>query len=121
MRDFKKYKLWIGTIFLVFAFAFLVACSQNDTGLVITNKSIEMNDNKFSGTETHTITLKANDRITLDTRGNVFNVNIIDESGTPMPFFGNSISGSNLSGQIIEDGEHTITIEGSGSFKVSWE
>ena len=121
MLNSKKIKIWISAIFLIVAVSFLVACTQNNTELVITDASIEMNDGKFTGVETHTVKLSANDVIIMDTRGNVFDVLIIDESETPMPFFGKGISGSNLKGTIVEDGEYTITIEGSGRFKISWK
>jgi len=121
MLRIKKIKIMGMAISTVMAIVFLVACTPNDTGLVITDTSVEMNDSNFSGIETHTITLRANDVITVDTKGNVFDILIVDDSGTPMPFSGNGMSGRNLSGRIVEDGEYTITIEGSGRFRVSWE
>ena len=86
---------------------------------MITDTSIEMNNNEFSGIETHTITFAANDVITVDTKENIFDILIVDESGVPMSFFGNGISGRNLRATVIEDGEYMITIEGSGRFRIS--
>ena len=120
MLNTKKLKIMVMAISAVIFVVFLVACTSNDTTLVITDTSIEMNDSEFSGIETHTIMLTANDVITVDTKGNVFDILIVDESGTPMPFFGTGMSGRNLSGRIIEDGEYTITIEGSGRFRIFW-
>ena len=124
--NFKKTKMWIMLVSIIAVAFVLVACSlnpitQNDTGLVITDTSMEMNDRNFLGTETHTVELTANSVITIDTRGNVFDILIVNQSGTPMPFFGNGMSGSNMRGTIPEDGEYTITIEGNGQFSISWE
>jgi len=115
MLILKKFKYMVMAISAIIAVVFLVACSPNTN-----DTSIEMNDRNFSGIETHTITLRANDVIRLNTMGNTFSILIVDESGTPTLFSGDGINGRDLRATVIEDGEYTITIEGSGRFRISW-
>ena len=118
--NFNENKSWIGLICLIAVALFLVACSS-DEGLVITDKRMEMNDSEFSGVVEHSAALAEGDVVTVDTRGNAFDIAIIHESGVPIPLSGNGVSGGNLQHVIVEAGEYMITVEGSGRFSISWE
>lgn len=117
MRHQTKFTLLVVLFLGVIA---TVGCQANPTpGYEFNENVMEMHDLHFSGSVTHTVTLSAGDVITVDTRGNAFNIDIVHESGTSLT------SGIGMTGRfnspITIDGDYLITIEGSGSFRVSWE
>lgn len=98
----------------------LISCQTSRTsGYEFDENVMEMHDPNFSGSTTHTFTLSAGDVLIVDTRGNTFNINIVHESGTSLTY------GIGMTGQfnfpITIDGDYVMTIEGNGSFRVSWE
>jgi len=79
--------------------------------------AVEINDPKFSGTETYTADLKVGDKVTIDTRGNVFDYTLVDEAGTELVSV--NINGF-IGTDINEDGKYTMTVSGKGEFKLTW-
>jgi len=126
--NFKKTKMWLTAISIIVVTFVLVACSLNptsesDTGLVITNNSMVMNDDDFSGTEIHTVALSSGNTVRINTYGNALDISIIHESGEPVWLTGEGMSTTSSRGMsvgIAEGGEHIITVEGNGRFSISW-
>lgn len=102
----------------------MTACSR-ESEIVITRTSMEVADGRFSGTETHTVSLTAGAAVTFDieTRGGSIAISVSDEAGNEI-LRGTGVQGSAISVAIGADGEYTIKIEADshrGSFRVSWE
>lgn len=79
--------------------------------------AVENNDPNFSGTETYTADLKVGDKVTIDTRGNVFDYTLVDEAGTELVTI--EINGT-FGTDIKKDGKYTMTVSGKGEFKLTW-
>jgi len=117
-------KSLVAILIVILTTSLLVACSS-EPRLVITDTSIEMTSNNFTGTESHTVSLAAGSELTfsIDSRRGSLDIIVSDEAG----YFvqgGQGIEGRGLSFTISADGEHTIAITGhsySGSVKVNWE
>ena len=89
-----------------------------------TDFSMEMKYDLFRGTRTRMVTLEAGTVVTVDlvTHNGSLAISFTNESGN-RPFFGNGLTRS-FSFEIIEDGEHTIRVDGEshrGSYKITWE
>jgi len=88
-----------------------------------TDFSMEMSYDLFRGTRKRTVTLEAGMVITVDlvTNGGALAISFTNESGN-RPFFGNGLT-RGFSFEIIEDGDHTIRVDGEshrGSYKIAW-
>ena len=120
----KIARRFIASIILVaFAMLLLTACS-GETALIVSDTSMEMSYNNFSGTETHTVVLEAGTIVTFNmvTRRGTLDISIRDEFGNTA-FSGYGVTGNGMSFRIIESGEYTIRVSGNshmGSFRVSW-
>jgi len=83
----------------------------------IRDLAVEMNDKNFSGTDTQTLELKKDDTVAFDSKGNVFGHKVVDEAGNEI------VSLDNLNGSVTttipKDGTYTITVTGSGDFKLT--
>jgi len=102
----------------------MTACS-GEAELVITDTSMEMTDGRFTGIETHTVSLITGAVVTFDivTRGGSIAISVFDETGSTI-LAGMGVEGAELSVVISADGEYTIKVDGDshrGRVRVSWE
>ena len=85
---------------------FLVGCTNDE-------------DRYVEGVYTDTVFLTAGTRITFDTRGNTFSLDIVNAEGERHPMAGTALTGR-FSAGVLADSEYTITITGNGRFRLSW-
>ena len=116
-------KAFVGTLIVVIMAVLLTACSE-EAGLVITDTSMKMTNNEFTGTETHIVSLTAGTVITVDivSKSGSLDISICDESGNIIGS-GVGIEGG-VSFGVNTDGEYMINIVGlshQGSVMISWK
>jgi len=119
----KVFLCFIETLLLALVFTGCLGETLRNEEVNDTDFSMGMKYDLFRGTRTRTVTLEAGTVVTVDlvTNDGSLAISFTNESGN-RPFFGNGLTRS-FSFEIIEDGEHTIRVDGEshrGSYKITW-
>jgi len=76
-------------------------------------------DRYADGVYSDAVFLTAGTRLTFDTRGNTFSLDIVNEAGERLPMSGTAMTGR-FTAWIPADSTYTFTVTGDGRFRMTW-